>query len=276
MNNLIKNISAEIIFADSTPTPRSYNTMRRQLPCGVLSYLHVPGQPEKTDTAALLVRRNMPDVPVPSNSVLFIPAGEEHCIITTGDNIVSDWMHISCTCTPGVDVTAFFNMPRVYSDPETVAEINGNLQKVISAWRKHDFPGIVMANLAGAAVMAILLRQAEPGGNIPGRDWQRVAPALELMHRHRGKRFTNLELAGSCFLSESRFRAVFRQTVGVSPGEYAERERIAAAILMLGKGESLEVIAAKLAYSDVSHFSRSFRKAAGMAPGVYRKKFLVR
>ncbi len=79
-------------------------------------------------------------------------------------------------------------------------------------------------------------------------------------------------LARRHHLSYERFRKVFRQHMGLPPGEYRIRRRIdRARSLILQEGLSNKQIAAALGYPDPFTFSRQFRKYVGLTPRAFRK-----
>ena len=66
----------------------------------------------------------------------------------------------------------------------------------------------------------------------------------------------------------------FASATGMSPIEYCRAVRIARARELLeGGNTSQKQIAHSLGYEDVASFARVFRKAVGLAPGAYRKRF---
>ena len=82
------------------------------------------------------------------------------------------------------------------------------------------------------------------------------------------------ELAKTEFLSPSRYRTIFKQTLGVSPIEYISKERIRLACHLIEHGDlSLSQIAEACGYSDRLYFQRVFKKYIGITPGEYKAKF---
>jgi AraC-like DNA-binding protein len=60
----------------------------------------------------------------------------------------------------------------------------------------------------------------------------------------------------------------------MTPIAYCRTVRIARAREVLEGGQtSQKEIAESLGYKDVASFTRAFRKAVGLAPGAYRKRF---
>src|SRR5690606_30703536 len=68
--------------------------------------------------------------------------------------------------------------------------------------------------------------------------------------------------------------ALFRRSVGLTPGDYRRILRFRAALGLIGSAgaPSLAAIAAEAGYSDQAHFTREFRACAGVTPGEYRRR----
>jgi AraC-like DNA-binding protein len=81
------------------------------------------------------------------------------------------------------------------------------------------------------------------------------------------------ELAARFNLSYERFRKVFRERTGFSPGAFRLRKRIEAACRMLaGERMSVKEVAFALGYPDVQSFSKQFAQLAGIAPSSFRSR----
>ncbi|MBA2481726.1 MAG: helix-turn-helix transcriptional regulator [Planctomycetes bacterium] len=79
------------------------------------------------------------------------------------------------------------------------------------------------------------------------------------------------QVARSFNMSYERFRKVFREHMGLSPGEYRIRRRIdRARELLLGEGGSIKEIAYALGYSNPFTFSTQFKQAVGLSPEAFR------
>lgn len=80
-------------------------------------------------------------------------------------------------------------------------------------------------------------------------------------------------LARQAGLSYERFRKLFRQRVGVSPGEYRIRRRIdQARHLMALEAMTSKQVAYALGYPDPFTFSKQFHKYVGMSPSEFRAR----
>lgn len=79
-------------------------------------------------------------------------------------------------------------------------------------------------------------------------------------------------LAELCGMSESYFRRLFNRYAGMSPVEYRNRIRIAAAKSMLATNtSSINEISLAIGFEDRFYFSRLFSQIEGMSPSAYAR-----
>lgn len=110
-----------------------------------------------------------------------------------------------------------------------------------------------------------------------GADRVAVGPMRKLetvsyLHSHFREEFTVGELAAMEHMSLSRYRALFRQQMGLAPMEYRTALRMQYASEMLLQTEnSVTEVAQSCGYDDVMYFSRLFNKKKGMSPLQYRR-----
>ena len=94
------------------------------------------------------------------------------------------------------------------------------------------------------------------------------------------KNFTNKDitveaLAEKACMSVSNFHKKFKNTLGISPIDYLNSEKIkfSKKLLMENKGDTLSEIAFKTGYNSVSYFIRKFKEHELMTPKQYIKLF---
>ena len=152
--------------------------------------------------------------------------------------------------------------------------------ELIGAVTAADGPGTeaVLTRLADSMLTQVLrvalisLGASDPARTTALRDPQ-IAKAVELMHREPDREWTVSGLAAAVAYSRSAFAARFREIVGESPMSYLARTRLAIAATQLDRtNATLAEIARGVGYASVSSFSRAFKRAFGVAPGVYRTK----
>jgi transcriptional regulator GlxA family with amidase domain len=92
------------------------------------------------------------------------------------------------------------------------------------------------------------------------------------MAAHHDDPLTVREIAEAANLSEGRFAHIFREATGFSVKDYMIRLRVSIARrLLLETTDTLDAIAARTGYADVSNFSRMFKSIDGISPGEFRR-----
>lgn len=150
------------------------------------------------------------------------------------------------------------------------------VQLMLSEARVHRCGAQSVINRLGEVLMVRLLRnQIEQGATEPGllaglAD-ARLSRAIVCIHDHPGRLWSNGDLAAEAGLSLSRFCQLFAAEVGETPMGYLRRWRLTLAHQDLGRGDRVEAVARRYAYSSPEGFTRAFRKAYGLAPVALRQ-----
>ena len=120
-------------------------------------------------------------------------------------------------------------------------------------------------------LLAILsaLSPAEGNTDFP----EGIRSAVHFLHQNYTKPADIAALARISNLSPSRFHAVFKSNIGVSPHQYLLHLRIERAKEMLVSDKnSVTDVANAVGFEDAFYFSRLFKKHTGMTPLAFRKK----
>lgn len=106
---------------------------------------------------------------------------------------------------------------------------------------------------------------------IPKSKFEIIKPAVEYIHQNYTKELLSVErLSQMCNVTTVYFRKIFKSFYGTSPINYINNLKISRAKELLeSKMYSLTDIACLSGYSDMSHFSREFKKATGTPPSKY-------
>jgi transcriptional regulator GlxA family with amidase domain len=103
-------------------------------------------------------------------------------------------------------------------------------------------------------------------GLLAGLGHPQLRKALVAFHSDPAHPWSLDEMAGSSGLSRSGFALLFKQTVGMTPGEHLARFRIATAQERLAQGMALKVVAWDVGYGSATALSRAFRTLTGKSP----------
>jgi AraC-like DNA-binding protein len=95
--------------------------------------------------------------------------------------------------------------------------------------------------------------------------------ALDFLEQHCERKLTPPLLARKAGLSASRFARIIHRIFGVTPGQLIAQTRISRATELLRTSPAvIGEVALDCGFSDQSAFTRAFRLATGMTPGVFR------
>ncbi|RMD75108.1 MAG: helix-turn-helix domain-containing protein [Lentisphaerae bacterium] len=99
----------------------------------------------------------------------------------------------------------------------------------------------------------------------------RLQQMLQWLREHLAEPVTRRDLARAFGLTPEYINYLFRQHLGLSPGEILKRERVnRAAHLLLTTSLSIHDIALATGFADSLYFSRVFRSVMGIPPSRYR------
>ncbi len=127
-----------------------------------------------------------------------------------------------------------------------------------------------------AQLTAILVELTRGADKVSVGPIRRLA-SVAYLHEHYCEATRIAVLAVMEHLSESRYREVFRQHTGYSPGDYRTALRLQRACDLLTQTEStVTEIADACGYADVLYFLRVFKQKKGMTPGEYRQRTRVK
>ena len=101
----------------------------------------------------------------------------------------------------------------------------------------------------------------------------RISRTVQFIDGNYSGRISANDLREYAKLSRSRLDALFRRHTGVSPAKYLKEIRIEKAAQLLRGDELLSIkeVMAQVGFVDKSSFTRSFKRAFGVAPSEYRQ-----
>lgn len=104
---------------------------------------------------------------------------------------------------------------------------------------------------------------------------QRLNDILDYIHSNLSREITIGELAARACLHPNYFIRMFKEQMGVPPIQYIARKKMEKAKGLLEQSPySIAEIGEQVGFQDMYHFSKQFKKIAGLSPSDYRKQRL--
>jgi len=117
---------------------------------------------------------------------------------------------------------------------------------------------------------ALTQRQTEPG-LLAGLAHPQLQSAVTAMHAEPARDWTLDDMAASAGLSRSGFSKLFKETIGITPGEHLVRFRVSMTQELLAQGIPLKTAAYEVGYGSSTALSRAFREQTGVSPREWLK-----
>ena len=135
----------------------------------------------------------------------------------------------------------------------------------------------VMVNRLFEVVMIQVLRQLMEtgevkGGMLAGLSHPRLRNAIVAMHEAPAKDWTLEDLARVAGMSRTVFASTFRESLGITPGQYLQGWRVGLAQQALRHGKPLKVVAADVGYGSEAALSRAFKAHSGLSPRAWKQQ----
>lgn len=143
-------------------------------------------------------------------------------------------------------------------------------QKAERTWKERR-PGYRAACKSELYRIIALMQQERV--YLPKQKMALIHPAVEYIQKHYESELISIPmLASLCGITPEYLRRLFGAAYGCSPVRYINGLKISRAKELLDSGMySLSEAASLSGYTDMSHFSREFKKSEGISPSKYKK-----
>jgi len=212
------------------------------------------------------------------NTLLLIPRGVEHEIYHQHGEARVYATHFQATLYGSVSLFELLGFPLCIDGGEHSAFLQINSLQLVREFAIKS-PGWMrcMSTLI-SQVLLHLLRYESASFTIRDHsrmqaELPRLLPALTWMHEHLGDPDARIaDMAATIHICESQFRKLFTKSMGLSPVQFMQRQRIEkASSLLSATDDSIEQIAMQSGFADVPFFYRTFKAWTKTSPGEYRR-----
>ena len=163
----------------------------------------------------------------------------------------------------------------------TVGNLTPMMQTIVKQIWEHPYQGAIARIYLEAKVLELISLQLfqllKQESNQPrhlkltSQEIERVHEAKTILQNNYLTPPSLVELAQKTHLDRMKLQQGFRQVFQVTPFEYLQNYRLdLARILLEEKDLTVTNIAHRIGYSNVSYFSRAFKRRFGVTPGKYR------
>lgn len=207
------------------------------------------------------------------DSCIFIPSG---ALQYYGSDIglLHDWMHYDEKSALllkdlGVEENKLLHISNGSSITKIMAELEYEF------FSNHKFSEEIM-DLKFKELIYSILRNSTTTENVKYNplDIQTITDVREKMMLNIDKHWTTTKLAKSAQMSHSKFHYIYKTYFGISPIDDLINARIQLAKdILVSENITIRELAAKLGYSDVTHFIRQFTSKVGISPKQYAVKY---
>ena len=197
------------------------------------------------------------------NTVIYLPKGSDYVVNT---KVQGDCFAINFDISPQTDFKPFVM-------PVKNTKMLEHFKTAEKIWTAKK-PGYMFKCKAELYNILYLMQEEFLSVYTPTSKYEIIRPAVDYIHRYYPEKLLNVsELSRMCGITPEYFRRLFGSFFGVSPIKYINALKLARAEELLSSQMYSVTEAAQMSgYTDMSHFSREFKKHTGISPTEVMKK----
>ncbi len=190
------------------------------------------------------------------------------------DSVLQDMKNISYSKLDTESITSALNGSALFFQQDEHRKISSTILEIRDECDKRAY--MYREKLRGLlqSFTVELLRIHNVQEELPRkspRNFQ-IAPALAYAKDHYHEEIRVRDLARACNMSESHFRRIFQECMNMPPNDLINVVRIREAGKLLLKSHiSMEEVAYRVGYTNVSTFNRNFKRMMGITPYQWKK-----
>ncbi len=196
-------------------------------------------------------------------SVLYLPKGEQYTIELEGD-------------VSRVIVVDFETEQKIGCEPFCIKfssedEIRKTFLEMEKLWIENKDESLSMIKSRFYNVVGLLIKRKNTYSN--SKNYEKIKSSVEYLHSHYTEPDFRIEtLFEQANISPRYFETLFFKEFNQTPKEYVTALKIKLAKeLLLGEKYTVSDVALKSGYSDVYHFSKTFKAKTGYTPSEFKK-----
>ena len=200
---------------------------------------------------------------VKENDIIYLP---KHSNYTVKTKEVGDCYAINFDMEEDIAFEPFVVKAKDYN------ELTGHFRSATKIWRLKK-PGHLLKCKAALYNIIYTMQQEYFSEYFPKGKLEIIKSAVDYMHENYTKETISVEaLSKMCSITPEYFRRIFKSFYGISPIKYINTLKITLAKELLESNMySVAEAAVRAGYTEISHFSREFKKATGFCPSEYKK-----
>ncbi|MBU7317943.1 helix-turn-helix transcriptional regulator [Paenibacillus oleatilyticus] len=203
---------------------------------------------------------------------MFIPGGTEQSFsVTEGTPYTMYWCHFGSNIRLGrvLQLLGISHLVKAL-DP---ALVQHHFRELIRHFNAMGPTSAVHIQAALFSLIALFLDTApvKPHHGISSDAERKLIDSLRYIDAHLASELTVEQLSGHAHFHPNYFIRMFKRHMGMPPMKYIHERRLEKAQQLLASTDlTVEEVARRSGFNDVSYFSASFKKYAGVAPKDYR------
>lgn len=160
------------------------------------------------------------------------------------------------------------SLPRCFVGGKTVERDVRDMFKVLQSGDDRLPECRFRLRAVSARLVLDMIDAACEKASMPARD--AVSGIVREMKEHPENRISIDRLVGRMHVSPTGVLNAFKSATGLSPHAFQLKCSVDRARELLGKGQTVESVAARLGFASRQHFSSTFRRFSGMSPRKWR------
>lgn len=190
--------------------------------------------------------------------IALVPSGLSYAINASDEKLICIHFHPSSPLTD--KITLFHTKNRSYFDRK--------FTELLEIWQKKQF-GYRHECLSVLHKLAFMIER-EYASVASDSLSSAVLSAVDFINEHFTEKISISHLAASFCMSDTYFRKLFTQKMGMPPVKYINKMKIDYALELLGTGYlSVGEVAEKCGFNDISYFSLFVKKQTGFPPSEF-------